>query len=117
MLERTKLQELQGLFSDVHKDVHGFRPRSIWEKNWNNEEWLAKQVDTLSDDLSVLMDEEKIIQDGNVVSFENKVKELISIGASDRETAVRWLLEGDDCQGDIGYLEYKFNIPYGYINQ
>ena len=38
--QTTHVEELQSLYSDFHKEVHGFRPRSMSESNWNSESWL-----------------------------------------------------------------------------
>lgn len=43
----TKLDELQSCYSDFHKDVHGFRPRSSTDEQWNSEEWLQGEIDGL----------------------------------------------------------------------
>lgn len=40
------VEELQGIFSDFHKDFYGFRPRGFGtEQDWNNREWLQSQID------------------------------------------------------------------------
>jgi len=47
MREYTKLEELQSHYSDFYKDVHGFRPRSSTDEQWNSEEWLQGEIDGL----------------------------------------------------------------------
>ena len=47
MREYTKVEELQSHYSDFHKDVHGFRPRSSTDEQWNSEEWLSGEIDGL----------------------------------------------------------------------
>jgi len=44
---RTQVEVLQDLFSDFHKDVHGFRPRFPTSEQWNSAEWLQQQIDQL----------------------------------------------------------------------
>ncbi|MEY4929852.1 MAG: hypothetical protein RI909_576 [Bacteroidota bacterium] len=47
MNEYTKVEELQSHYSDFYKDVHGFRPRSSTDEQWNSEEWLSGEIDGL----------------------------------------------------------------------
>jgi hypothetical protein len=47
MSDRTNLESLQSEFSDFYKDVHGFRPRSATEIEWNDEAWLEDQIKSL----------------------------------------------------------------------
>ena len=54
MREYTKVEELQSHYSDFHKDVHGFRPRSSTDEQWNSEEWLSGEIDGLHAYLKML---------------------------------------------------------------
>ena len=56
MREYTKLEELQSHYSDFYKDVHGFRPRSSTDEQWNSEEWLSGEIDGLHAYLKMLGD-------------------------------------------------------------
>ena len=47
MREYTKVEELQSHYSDFYKDVHGFRPRSSTDEQWNSEEWLSGEIEGL----------------------------------------------------------------------
>ena len=47
MREYTKVEELQSHYSDFHKEVHGFRPRSSTDEQWNSEVWLSGEIDGL----------------------------------------------------------------------
>jgi len=102
-------------FSDLYKDVNGFRPRS-------HEFYTAtpdrKQViwESLIEDLE---SENNRIQDRrnkSVTLFESLVDKTISMGATDRKTAVQWLVDAeDDDFYDYGYMEFKYDLPCGYI--
>jgi len=54
MREYTKLEELQSHYSDFYKDVHGFRPRSSTDEQWNSEEWLSGEIDGLHEYIKML---------------------------------------------------------------
>ena len=44
-LDNFTVDELQGYFSDFHKDYYGFRPRFATTEQWNSVEWLNEQID------------------------------------------------------------------------
>ncbi len=54
MREYTKLEDLQSCYSDFYKDVHGFRPRSSTDEQWDSEEWLQGEIDGLHAYLKML---------------------------------------------------------------
>ena len=54
MNDYTKLEDLQSHYSDFYKDVHGFRPRSSTDEQWNSEEWLSGEIDGLHAYLQML---------------------------------------------------------------
>ena len=47
MSQYTLVEELQSEYSDFYKDVHGFRPRSSTDEQWNSEVWLQGEIDGL----------------------------------------------------------------------
>ena len=54
MNELTRVEELQSHYSDFYKDVHGFRPRSSTDEQWNSEQWLQGEIDDLHKYLEML---------------------------------------------------------------
>ena len=56
MREYTKVEELQSHYSDFYKDVHGFRPRSSTDEQWNSEVWLSGEIDGLHAYIKMLGD-------------------------------------------------------------
>ena len=48
----SKLEQLQSTFSDIYKEVYGFRPRWMTTEQWNSEHWLQRQIDDLCDTAS-----------------------------------------------------------------
>ena len=55
----SKLDSLQGLYSDMHKDVFGFRPRYHSAKEWNSVRFLNKQIDALEQMIQDQIDNER----------------------------------------------------------
>jgi hypothetical protein len=100
------------LFSDFYKEVNGVRPRG---HNFYTAEPAVKQAmwDQLMQEHEAEMERYYAAQNEGVARFEAKVLEMIEIGAPDREAAIRWLEQG--VSGGKDYLEYAFNLPYGYL--
>jgi len=73
--------------SDLYKDVNGFRPRG-----YNFSSWSFQELTDFINDLSDIAD--KQVQDEK--DFEQKaLKDVMSVGAPDKETAARWLDQAD----------------------
>ena len=114
--ELTQLEQAQSTYWDMYKDAYGFRPRSIDTSNWTLEQFqdefviLGQAIDA----------EEKVrvqSQENAMFSFEKRVDDLIYSGAKDRATAIRWIHEAEDTQGDDEYLCYTLGLPYGYFRK
>jgi hypothetical protein len=39
------------------------------------------------------------------------------MGAGDRKTALRWMIDSEEDYCDSGYMEYSHGLPYGYIEK
>lgn len=115
MFEVTERDELLGLISDMHKDVYGFRPRH--DMSGCTIADLRQEVADLQARIDVLVVEDRERQAQAILDFESRVDQIIATGAGDRETAVRWLLDGCDFPGDSDFLEYQYDLPYGYIQR
>lgn len=49
------VEELQGYYSDFHKDFYGHRPRGYaTAEQWNDKEYLVEQINTIHDQLDRL---------------------------------------------------------------
>lgn len=94
--------------SDLYKDVYGIRPRGYNFHNWSFQE-LTDFVNDLSEENSRLIEDEK--------AFEQKaLKDVMSVGAPDKETACRWLDQADAfyMYGDDIYAEESIE-KYGWV--
>ncbi len=73
--------------SDLFKDVNGFRPRGYKFNEWSNQE-LEDFVNDLIEISEKQAAEER--------AWENKaINDVMSVGADDKETALRWLDQAD----------------------
>ena len=105
-------------YSDLYKDVYGFRPRGAYE-SWQrmSEEEKQAEWDYLCGLLDQVMAEQQEEEAAAIVKFEKLVTDTINHGAGNRETALRWIMDASGCNGDWEYLCYQHNIPYGYFNR
>ena len=81
-------------FSDLHKDVYGFRPRGTLMEEWHERTPRQKQElwNALCDELEENTKREKIVEQECVNEFEARVQDVIELGAENRETALRWIV-------------------------
>ena len=115
----TKYTYDDNIISDLHKDAMGFRPsESFWDF------WISatpdekqKEWDSLCNLLEREIEREKAEQEIAIKRFEDLVEKTIASGARDRETALRWIMDASDCDGDWEYLCYHHGLPYGYFKK
>ena len=104
-------------YSDLHKEAYGFRPRGATYARWEAMTPAEKQAewDYLCDASERSAREERAEEIRCAKVLEERIAETISIGAGDRETAIRWIAEGEDASDDMDYLCYKLGVCFGYF--
>ena len=80
-------------FSDLHKDVYGFRPRGTIMEDWDSMEPAQKQAywDELCAELEANNISEKQQAEDAVARFEDRLKDVIELGAGNRPNALLWM--------------------------
>jgi hypothetical protein len=114
--EMSELEQAQCTYWDMYKDAYGVRPRGVDTSSWTVETFL-KEFAYLG---LVIEREEKarIAAEQNAVfSFEKRISDLMFSGAKDRATAMRWIHEAEDTNGDDEYLCYTLGLPYQYFRK
>lgn len=103
--------------SDLHKDAYGVRPGPGFMQRWveATDAERQEQWDWLVAVLRRHEEEEAEVRKTSVMSFEKRVSDIIGMGAQTRETALEWIMDADECNGDWDYLCYRNNLPYGYF--
>jgi hypothetical protein len=48
------VEELQGYYSDFHKDLNGLRPRGATEEQWSSKQFLVAQINSLHNQMDQL---------------------------------------------------------------
>jgi hypothetical protein len=112
--ELSRKEQLEGIYWDMYKEAHGFRPRHI-RLDLCTEAELEADLDRLQiiiadNDLQRQAAEEKAAH-----AFEMRVMGLLASGAKDREMALRWVHEAEGSNGDDEFLCYLVGLPYRYF--
>ena len=80
------------LYSDLHKDAYGFRPRhSRFYDDATTDEERQEMWDWACRDLDIAIEEERQAKLRAEADFKALVQKTIELGARDEETALRWL--------------------------
>ena len=82
------------LFSDLHKEVYGFRPRGHWfyDANTTDEE-RQTEWDYLCKRLDQQIEEGNAEKAANLEAFRIQVKQNLTLGAKDEQESIRWVVE------------------------
>ncbi len=110
--QQTELQELESIYCDLYKDVHGIKAR--WYRA-DSVEQARKDLDALEAEGKLVWAQEEKAREAAAVRFEIRMTETIAAGAKDRETAMRWIHDAEGTQGDDEYLCYTLGLKYGYF--
>ena len=96
-----------------HKDAFGVKGRHYDFDSMSLEE-LRAEADYISRSVKEQMELEARMEAEAVDRFEKAIAEYMQMGAEDRHTAIRWLLqaEGLDNEYDAGYICYSLGLPY-----
>jgi len=103
------------LFSDLHKDAYGMRPRG--HRFYDDETTDAERQqfwDTAIEDLDIREAEDKRREEAAIVSFEQGIAQIMKVAGVDRATAIRYEMEagGFEHEYDPGYVCYCYGLPY-----
>ena len=110
------------IFSDLHKDVYGFRPRYI---RFSSLEAFDAEYERLVGELSVQIDEEKIRQERNFAEFVCRVDGIMGLvkNCFDNAAAVAIICEAEGIDDEemrfYGWesLEYRLDLKFGSIKK
>jgi len=104
--------------SDNFKSAHGHRPRGIWDFEAMSDADLLALNDRVYDEACLAYKEEQARQADSAKRFEDLVLSVISMGAGNRQTALRWLLDAEEGEWHPSYLPgmycFENDIPYSY---
>jgi len=110
------------LFSDLWKDVNGYRPTQEIKDEWNARTLRQKQElwTALVDELDQQEQDRIDIQNARVASFEKQILQYEGMGDNiTRSDAIRLILdeEGLIYEYDPEYVAYSMDLPYGVYTE
>ena len=112
--EMSVLEQMACQYWDMYKDAYGIRPRGIDTSTWTEADFL-----TVFKVLGEEIDREETLRKEReataVAKFEQHVINTICMGAGDRATALRWIMQSSNANGDWEYLCYDLGLPYRYF--
>lgn len=114
--QMSDLEQAQCIYWDMYKDAHGVRPRGIDTSTWTMQDF-QQEFASLQE---VIVREEanrQVAEKEAVDKFEQHVTNTICMGARDRETALRWIMDASNANGDWEYLCYDLGLPYQYFRK
>jgi hypothetical protein len=109
------LADLKTTYWDLYKEVHGIRDRGGWVMDSPDAAFVQAAIDLLHREGVEVFAEEKRQQAEAVVRFEKHIAMLINMGAGNRESALRWMHDADNTDGDLRYLEFVWGLPYNHL--
>jgi hypothetical protein len=114
----------ENIVSDLHKDARGYRPREIWWKMWERMTPAEKQVewDILHKELEYEMNQEAARESASLVLFQKSINDMISLGAGNTKTAIKWLLQSEgfddfDLRYGPDYVAFRFGFGYADVTK
>jgi hypothetical protein len=112
--EMTALEQAQCTYSDFHKDAYGFRPRHVDTSTWTLEDF-DKEFAVFARVCEENHIQQQAAEAEASAKFEQHVTNTICMGAKDRATALRWIMDASQADGDWEYFCYLNGLPYGYF--
>lgn len=114
--EMSKLEQAQCIYWDMYKDAYGVRPRGIDTSDWTLEQFEA-EFKVLGEAIEQEEIARRAAEAEAVKKFEQHVTNTICMGARDRETALKWIMQASNADGDWEYFCFLNGLPYGYFRE
>ena len=114
--QMSDLEQAQCIYWDMYKDAYGVRPRGIDTSTWTLQDF---QLEFASLQEVIVREEanRQVAEKEAIAKFEQHVTNTICMGARDRETALRWIMDASNANGDWEYLCYDLGLPYQYFRK
>ena len=100
----------------MYKDAYGVRPRGVDTSTWTLEQFQEEFV-ILGQAIDREETARKDAEADAIEKFERHVVNTICMGAGNRETALRWIMDASNANGDWEYLCYDLGLPYQYFRK
>jgi len=99
------------------RDIYNYRPSMDWIRNLSDEE-LHNEFRRIAESAELQAAQEKESEERAFEEYESMIAQNLELGAADRATAIRWILDSLDigAQWDEDYICYELGLPYTYAN-
>ena len=114
--DMTVLEQMQCQYWDMYKDAFGVRPRGVDTSSWSEADFMA-EFELLS---RIIKEEQEALLEAEAIAvknFEQHIINTICMGAHDRETALRWIMDASNANGDWEYFCFLNGLPYRYFEK
>ena len=114
--EMSELEQAQCQFWDMYKDAYGVRPRGISTIGWTLEDFQSEFA--ILGEVIDREERQRLEAESEAArKFEQHVTNTMCMGARDRKTALRWIMQASDAGGDWEYFCFLNGLPYGYFKE
>jgi hypothetical protein len=114
--ELSALEQAQCTYWDMYKDAYGVRPRGIDTSTWTLEDF-EQEFASLGSVIEREEADRKAAEAEAIAKFEQHVTNTICMGARNRETALGWIMDASNANGDWEYLCFDLGLPYSYFRK
>ena len=111
-LANDSRQNLLAMYSDIHKDAYGSRPRNWEEITQKTDAELIEDIEYLSKIAEREMEEERKAEVAAKLRWEEHIARLMQESNVNRATALRWDMEAMDADGDVGFYIFLWGMSY-----
>jgi hypothetical protein len=114
--ELSTLEQYACQFWDMYKDAYGVRPRGVDTSGWTEADF-EQEFASLATAIEQANIQRMTAEAEAIAKFEQHVTNTICMGARDRETALNWIMDASNANGDWEYLCYDLGLPYHYFRK
>ena len=114
--QMSELEQAQCTYWDMYKDAYGVRPRGIDTSSWTLEQFEAEFA-SLATAIEQEDSQRKTAEAEAITKFEQHVTNIICMGARNRETALKWIMDASNANGDWEYFCFTQGLPYSYFRK
>ena len=114
--QMSDLEQAQCQYWDMYKDAYGVRPRGVDTSTWTLADFDA-EFQLLGEIIKQEDIARKAAETEAIEKFEQHVINTICMGARNRETALRWIMDASNANGDWEYMCYDLGLPYHYFRK
>jgi len=103
----TALEQAAQIYSDVHKDAYGFRPRDGGIHNPKTLEEYNAAIERCSAVVDDEQEQERKVCLLRQQTWEEAITANLELGATDRETAIRWHIQSLGYEGSFHHCDVQ----------